>query len=207
MKVKEKKLIIKFRPFFVLVILFLTFLSCFLAYMLDANDNEDEYIKKWEKIENIEIATPTNNDLINPVPLSEKKNGTYIGECVFIGDSQADALSDYFGKAIEANFTYSIVGKDYPFDSGDIDKIDYICACFPVSASAETMTYNNKIIDKYNSTLLEIANKNGKNYLDTNTVLKGSDGKLKSEYTDKNGEMNVHAYESLREFFLSHTVE
>jgi hypothetical protein len=88
MEVKKKKYAIKFNWFFVFIVIVLIILANFIAYMLDVNINQDDYINKWENL----VAKSDGNlgqspNIVNPVPLSSAKNADYFKKCVFVGDS------------------------------------------------------------------------------------------------------------------------
>jgi hypothetical protein len=213
----DKKLFIKFRPFFVFIVIVLTFVSCFAAYMLDANENEDEYIAKWERINIKEVDSDKDVDevdVINPVPLSERKDGTYITHCVFLGDIIAENMKNYFGNTENTGVYYYIFFSPTAIPTiNDLSEFNikgeentYICAVPPIAAAAETSKLSNKTIDLFNSSLLNFANSNDLLFLDTNTLLKAEDGKLSPQFYSSDYSLNSNAYEALREYFLTHTV-
>ncbi|MDR0918415.1 MAG: hypothetical protein LBM93_04095 [Oscillospiraceae bacterium] len=212
----NKKLFIRFRPFFVFIVLILTLLSCFAAYMLDANDNQDKYIAKWEgeAVDDLFDEVKSTPDVINPVPLSEKENDSYFEGCSFVkvGDISVENQGNSIAERLTANYGVSNKPKYYyyfPDIKTDFTKIDlnsdgYICAVFPIDGALETDTFNNKIIDEYNSSILAFANEKGYAFLDTNTVLKGIDGKLDPEYVADNGNINDEGLEVIKSYILTH---
>ena len=95
-----------------------------------------------------------------------------------------------------------------------IDSIDrentniYIISVPPVTGARETNEENpvlNSDIDSFNSDLLKFANNRCVYYVDLNTALKGSDGRLPEEYAEADG---IHfmksTYRIMLDFLLSH---
>lgn len=86
----------------------------------------------------------------------------------------------------------------------------YILSIPPVTAGREVAGDNailNSEIDKYNLSLLDLANTKGVNYVDINSALKGSDGKLPEEDAATDGmHFQKATYNILLNYVLSHTV-
>lgn len=86
----------------------------------------------------------------------------------------------------------------------------YILSIPPVTAGREVAGDNailNSEIDKYNLALLDLANTKGVNYVDINSALKGSDGKLPEEDAATDGmHFQKATYNILLNYVLSHTV-
>lgn len=86
----------------------------------------------------------------------------------------------------------------------------YILSIPPVTAGREVAGDNailNSEIDKYNLALLDLANTKGINYVDINSALKGSDGKLPEEDAATDGmHFQKATYNILLNYVLSHTV-
>jgi hypothetical protein len=186
--------------------------------MLDANENEDEYIAKWEKINVKDVdggKEAVESTVINPVPLSEVKDRTYIMQCVFLGDETAENLKNYYGNTENTGRYYYIffpptaepTTKDLAALNLPEDITVYICAALPIAAATENSKFSNKNIDEFNSALLNFATSNNLYFLDTNTPLKSEDGKLSPLFTSHDYSLNPNAYEALREYFLTHTVD
>jgi hypothetical protein len=89
MEIKKKKYAIRFNWFFVFIVIVLIILANFVAYMLDVNINQDDYINKWENVVTAKSDGNLNKsaNIVNPVPLSSAKNADYLKKCVFVGDS------------------------------------------------------------------------------------------------------------------------
>lgn len=81
----------------------------------------------------------------------------------------------------------------------------YIMQLPPISGSSNATSSN--IINEFNTKLLTVANLTGVYCLDTNTALKGVDGNISDEFTDKEtGKLNEKAYKKIVEYILCHTV-
>ena len=81
----------------------------------------------------------------------------------------------------------------------------YIMQLPPISGSSNATSSN--IINEFNTKLLTVANLTGVYCLDTNTALKGVDGNISEEFTDKEtGKLNEKAYKKIVEYILCHTV-
>jgi hypothetical protein len=88
-----------------------------------------------------------------------------------------------------------------------------------LSDFCEDITSNNKRLDVYfisslpgagaddfNAALLDFADENGVYYLDFNTDIVGNDGRLMSDFSDEDGNLNRDGYEFLKEYLLTHEV-
>lgn len=114
-------------------------------------------------------------------------------ESVFGLDAATDVISDrsaeyiyIFPQAELSEQADSYVSKYRSFvssvmrNSGDA-KV-YVVSALPVSAEGEADILNVEL-DRFNSEMLRFCNEAGAYYLDINTALKGSDGKLSAEYS------------------------
>lgn len=84
----------------------------------------------------------------------------------------------------------------------------YVMSIPPVTAAAEKLKKNavkNSDIDLYNSNLLEIANRANVYFIDTNTALKNSEGRLDPSFAEQDGiHLTKAAGERLLQYVLSH---
>lgn len=89
----------------------------------------------------------------------------------------------------------------------------YIMSITPVTASreargsAENGRILNSQVDAYNKLLLEVADKWGVYYLDLNSELKDSSGKLPENVSGDGIHLNKATYETIYEYILSHTID
>lgn len=87
----------------------------------------------------------------------------------------------------------------------------YLLSIPPVTAAQETVAEHpitNANVDRFNSDLLALANEKGLYYVDTNTALKGNDGKLPAEIASDDGiHFKKAGYTTLTDYILSHTGE
>lgn len=87
----------------------------------------------------------------------------------------------------------------------------YILSIPPVTAERETAAegpITNAAVDEYNSALLTLANAYGARYVDSNTALKGNDGKLPTEQASSDGiHFKKATYEIFIDYILTHTGE
>ncbi|MBQ3919915.1 MAG: hypothetical protein II695_09585 [Oscillospiraceae bacterium] len=81
----------------------------------------------------------------------------------------------------------------------------YIVSVLPVSADSEGDGLVNADIDKVNSALLAYCNDARVYYIDENTYFKGSDGRLRSSYSDGKGGLSEQAYNACIEMIRTHT--
>lgn len=95
--------------------------------------------------------------------------------------------------------------------SGFPDSKIFVLSIPPVTAERETASQNpiqNADIDKFNSSLLDMANEKGLYYVDINTILKGNDGKFPKENAADDGmHFNKDTYQIVIDYILSHTAE
>ena len=88
----------------------------------------------------------------------------------------------------------------------------YIMSVTPVGsikenkATPEEGKILNTQIDSYNLRLADLASKKNAAYLDINTMLKGSDGKLPEDISRDGMHLNKATYEKVIEYILTHTV-
>ena len=91
---REKKKV-KFRISFIFLFIIASFAACFTLYMKDDFViTEDMFEEEAEEVVYIE-PVGQNSSLINPVPLSDKKDEDYYDTTVFIGSKNLAGLSDY----------------------------------------------------------------------------------------------------------------
>lgn len=87
----------------------------------------------------------------------------------------------------------------------------YVLSIPPVTAAAEKAKKNavlNSDIDVYNSNLLELCNQTNTYFIDTNTALKNSSGKLDPGYAEQDGvHLTKEAGEVLLNYVLAHVPE
>lgn len=87
----------------------------------------------------------------------------------------------------------------------------YILSIPPVTIAKETLTEGqilNTSIDSYNSELLKLANEKNIYFVDTNTALKGNDGKLSVDRAAKDGmHFQKDTYNLMLDYILTHTVK
>ncbi|MGN0616909.1 hypothetical protein [Ruminococcus flavefaciens] len=73
--------------------------------------------------------------------------------------------------------------------------------------AGEGSTIDNGAINEFNTKLLTIANTNNVYCIDTNTALKGVDGKISKEFIDtETGALTEKAYKTIADYVLCHTV-
>ncbi|MBR4223211.1 MAG: hypothetical protein IKR73_00210 [Oscillospiraceae bacterium] len=77
----------------------------------------------------------------------------------------------------------------------------YIVSVLPLPAGSKG---DNADVDTLNSMLLDLCNEQNIYYIDENTYLKGSDGRLRSSYSDRNG-LTEQAYKAIFEMIRTHT--
>lgn len=114
-RVRKRRLRLRFNFGTVLFIWFITFLSCFVLFMISANlfglDSDQIPVDSADgdtvstTTHGTEAATTTlaastaeqvtTQTVVNPVPESDKRSATYFNDCVFIGDSITQGLADY----------------------------------------------------------------------------------------------------------------
>jgi len=86
----------------------------------------------------------------------------------------------------------------------------YIMSVTPVGSKKENLEDEKKIlntqIDSYNLRLVDLASKKDAAYLDINTMLKGSDGRLPEDVSSDGMHLNKATYEKIIEYILTHTV-
>lgn len=96
--------IIRFRLKVVFIIFIIVFAACFAVYMMGVNvgisgesesGGEIRTASESESAAESVSSSEASNEIINPVPLSEKLSETYLGKCAFVGDSLTAGLSDY----------------------------------------------------------------------------------------------------------------
>ncbi len=96
--------IIRFRLKVVFIIFIIVFAACFAVYMMGVNvgisgesesGGEIRTASESESAAESDSSSVASNEIINPVPLSEKLSETYLGKCAFVGDSLTAGLSDY----------------------------------------------------------------------------------------------------------------
>ena len=96
--------IIRFRLKVVFIIFIIVFAACFAVYMMGVNvgisgesesGGEIRTASESESAAESDSSSEAGNEIINPVPLSEKLSETYLGKCAFVGDSLTAGLSDY----------------------------------------------------------------------------------------------------------------
>lgn len=84
----------------------------------------------------------------------------------------------------------------------------YVMSIPPVTSAAEKLKKNavrNSDIDQYNSNLLELANRANVYFIDTNTALKNSEGRLDPSLAEQDGiHLNKAAGEKLLQYVLTH---
>ncbi|MCR5306498.1 MAG: hypothetical protein K6E36_08380 [Oscillospiraceae bacterium] len=84
----------------------------------------------------------------------------------------------------------------------------YVLSIPPVTAAAEKLkkgAVRNSDIDLYNSNLLELANRANVYFIDTNTALKNSEGRLDPALAEQDGiHLNKEAGQKLLSYVLSH---
>lgn len=86
----------------------------------------------------------------------------------------------------------------------------YVLSIPPVTEKKEQSEESilNADIDRYNSMLLELANKNGYYYVDINSELKGEDGKFSEEDAADDGmHFNKSTYDVMLDYILRHVVQ
>lgn len=86
----------------------------------------------------------------------------------------------------------------------------YILSIPPVTESREQSDTPilNENIDEYNSKLLELANANGYYYVDVNSALKDTNGKLPEDDAEDDGmHFNKSTYDKMLEYILSHVAK
>ena len=112
--------------------------------------------------------------------------------------------SDIFTSSVDdmiASYTDFVKNVRGYLSTADI----YIMQLPPISGSSNATSSN--IINEFNTKLLTVANLTGVYCLDTNTALKGVDGNISEEFTDKEtGKLNEKAYKKIVEYILCHTV-
>lgn len=85
----------KFRLSFVFLFIFASFAVCFVLYMREEFEiTEDMFDDSSEAVVYIE-PVGQGSTLVNPIPESEKKDGDYYSDAVFIGSKALAGLSDY----------------------------------------------------------------------------------------------------------------
>lgn len=88
----------------------------------------------------------------------------------------------------------------------------YIISITPVGTKKESIATPedgrvlNTEIDNFNSRLLELANQKSVNYLDVNSALKDSSGKLPDSVTTDGMHFNKATYQTFVDYILTHTV-
>ena len=91
--------------------------------------------------------------------------------------------------------------------SDDVQKI-YVISVPPVTAARESSEENpimNTDIDSFNSELLKFANNRCLYYVDVNSSLKGSDGRLPEEYAEADGiHFKKSTYDIMLDYLLTH---
>lgn len=103
---KKDRPIIRFRMQIVILIIVLSFASCFAIYMAEANMNskminsvgfsaDSSILLSSASEKTTEPEAETNKSIINPVPASDPLTETYFGKCSFVGDSISVGLADF----------------------------------------------------------------------------------------------------------------
>ncbi|MBR4345941.1 MAG: hypothetical protein IKP75_03255 [Oscillospiraceae bacterium] len=96
-------------------------------------------------------------------------------------------------------------------DSIRVENVNiYVISVPPVTAARETDEVSpvlNSDIDKFNSALLKFATDRGLGFLDLNSALKGSDGRLPEELAEADGmHFKKAAYTVMKEYILTHVM-
>ncbi len=90
----------------------------------------------------------------------------------------------------------------------DSSKNVYVVSILPVSAEKETADDSilNSDIDSFNASLLKLANNRGVYYIDVNTDLKGTDGRLSTSYVNDDDDimLNTAGYNKLIDYIKTH---
>ncbi len=135
-------------------------------------------------------------------------------DSVFGLDAAADVISDrsaeyiyIFPQTELSEQADSCVSKYRSFVSSvmksNSDAMVYVVSALPVSAEGEADILNVEL-DRFNSEMLRFCNEAGAYYLDINTALKGSDGKLSSEYSLYGIPDKTAVCEKIGEYILGH---
>lgn len=104
---RSNKPVIRFRFKAVPIFFIIPIIVCFIIYMAGVNigigSGKSKKINKIQsliadsKIESSvdEMPVSKNNDIVNPVPESDPVSETYLGKCMFVGDSITVGFADY----------------------------------------------------------------------------------------------------------------
>ena len=93
-KQKEKKKA-KFRVSFLFLFIFASFAVCFVLYMREDFEITSDMIEKAEDAVVYVEPVGITKGVVNPVPQSEKADGDYYKDAVFVGSTVLAGLSDY----------------------------------------------------------------------------------------------------------------
>jgi len=216
--------------------------------------------------ENSDESSAVNADVSNPVAQSDRKDDSYLSDCVFVGDSISTGFSGYgfvseknvfaktsmridlinntpldtfYGnvlvidalKSANPKNIYVMLGSngmgwiddskmisDY---SQFIDEVQsslpsasvYIMSIPPVTAERELKPtveegkILNSDINDYNAQLLDLANQKGVHYIDVNSALVDSNGKLPSDVSTDGMHFDKNTYVKVVEYILTHVAE
>ena len=263
---------VRFSIWGLLLIVVLSFATCFILYMVAANYNDDFFSEEFDKIvveekngktsadssNNSEAPDASNNNMssvTNPISQSEAKDASYLSGCCLVTDSTLQDMGKYSElkdvisspelNAVGCNTVtmessygvktayeiiqtkkpetvYFMLGSDIGTASVDDmissytelikntrgylpDSDIYIMQLPPVRDDDPVIT--NGTVNEFNTKLLTLANTNNVYCIDTNTALKGVDGKLAEGFRDpETGALTESAYKTIADYILCHTV-
>ncbi|HAS78720.1 MAG TPA: hypothetical protein DCS38_03215, partial [Ruminococcus sp.] len=230
------------------------------------SSSDDTSSDENQDSENSDESSAVNADVSNPVAQSDRKDDSYLSDCVFVGDSISTGFSGY-GFVSEKNvFAKTSMRIDLinntPLDTfyGNVLVIDalksanpkniyvmlgsngmgwiddskmiadysqfiddvqsslpsasiYIMSIPPVTAERELKPtveegkILNSDINDYNAQLLDLANQKGVHYIDVNSALVDSNGKLPSDVSTDGMHFDKNTYVKVVEYILTHVAE
>lgn len=232
----------------------------------DSSSSDDASSEENQDSENSDESSAANANVSNPVAQSDRKDDSYLSDCIFVGDSISTGFSGYgfvseknvfaktsmridlinntpldtfYGnvlvidalKSANPKNIYIMLGSNgmgWIDDSKMIDDysrfIDdiqsslpsasvYIMSIPPVTAERELKPtvedgkILNSDINEYNSLLLDLANQKGVHYIDVNSALADSSGRLPSDVSTDGMHFDKNTYVKVVEYILTHVAE
>lgn len=230
------------------------------------SSSDDASSDENQDAESSDESSAVNAGVSNPVAQSDRKDDSYLSDCVFVGDSISTGFSGYgfvseknvfaktsmridlinntpldtfYGnvlvidalKSANPKNIYVMLGSngmgwiddskmisDY---SQFIDEVQsalpsasiYIMSIPPVTAERELKPtveegkILNSDINDYNAQLLDLANQKNVHYIDVNSALADSNGKLPSDVSTDGMHFDKNTYVKVVEYILTHVAE